>query len=70
MYRYHSIPRLPTIDLSLHEMGDPWRDHLGRALRVGPSYFADRVSERFNSGGIQKREPSELDSPGSQWDGN
>jgi isopenicillin N synthase-like dioxygenase len=29
---YRDIPRLPVIDLSLYEIGDPWRDHVSAQL--------------------------------------
>jgi isopenicillin N synthase-like dioxygenase len=29
---YSTVPRLPIIDLSLYEMGDPWRDHVAAQL--------------------------------------
>jgi isopenicillin N synthase-like dioxygenase len=29
---YTTVPRLPIIDLSLYEMGDPWRDHVAAQL--------------------------------------
>jgi polar amino acid transport system ATP-binding protein len=32
MSLYSQAPHLPVIDLSLHDMGDPWRDHVAAQL--------------------------------------
>lgn len=39
MYRYRNVPRLPVIDLSLYELGDPWRDHVAAQLDWAASEF-------------------------------
>ena len=32
-------PRLPTIDLSLFDLGDPWRDHVGAQIDWAAAEF-------------------------------
>jgi isopenicillin N synthase-like dioxygenase len=39
MYRYRNVPSLPIIDLSLHELGDPWRDHVAAQLDWAAAEF-------------------------------
>ncbi len=36
---YSTVPRLPVIDLSLYEVGDPWRDHVATQLDWAASEF-------------------------------
>ncbi len=36
---YSTVPRLPVIDLSLYEVGDPWRDHVAAQLDWAASEF-------------------------------
>src|SRR5215831_2389457 len=37
--RFRDKPRLPIVDLSLFELGDPWRDHLAAQLDWAASEF-------------------------------
>ncbi len=39
MSRYRHVPRLPVIDLSPYEMGDPWRGHVSAQLEWAASEF-------------------------------